>query len=314
MAKPVALFSSPDKRTPSVLFGFLWLLACAFLFASAAQGATVKDVRLGENGGKTRLVLDLDEQIPFTYFLLSDPYRMVIDLPQVTWDIEGTGVASGLGVVENYRFGQFQPGTSRMVLDLIGPAVVERIFILPPQSGYQYRLVVDLKPVRRETFLAAMEANPRKTPAYSSPIGDSQPPPMPSKRTIVLDAGHGGVDPGTIGVGGQREKDIVLATAKAIKKELEGTGNYRVLLTRGSDIYLPHRQRFEFARKAGADLFISIHADSIKNSKVRGATVYTLSETSSDKEAAALARKENKSDLIAATRPRNSSPTPKPHT
>ena len=300
MAKPMALFSSPDKRTLGVLFGFLWLLACFFLIASTAQGATVKGVRLGENAGKTRLVLDLDEQIPYTYFLLSDPYRVVIDLPKMTWDFEGTGVAVGLGVVENYRYGQFQPETSRIVLDLKDPAEVERIFILPPQSGYQYRLVIDLKPVRRETFLAAMKANPRKTQAYySPPIGNSQPPSMPSKRTIVLDAGHGGVDPGTIGAGGQREKDIVLATAKAVKKELERTGNYQVLLTRDTDIYIPHRQRFEFARKAGADLFISIHVDSIKNGKVRGATVYTLSETSSDKEAAALARKENKSDLIA---------------
>ena len=299
MAKPVALSFSPDRRTRCVLFGFLWLLACLFLIVNTAQGAAVKGVRLGENAGKTRLVLDLDEQIPYTYFLLSEPYRVVIDLPKVSWDFEGAGVTGGLGVVEDYRYGQFQPGTSRIVLDLTGPAVVERIFILPPQSGYQYRLVVDLKPVRHETFLAAIEANPGKTQPYSPPIRDSQPPPMPSKRTIVLDAGHGGVDPGAIGLGGQREKDIVLATAKAVKKELEKTGNYRVLLTRDTDIYIPHRQRFEYARKAGADLFISIHADSIKNSKVRGATVYTLSETSSDKEAAALARKENKSDLIA---------------
>ena len=299
MAKQVAFTLNPYKRTQGVLFGFLWLLAFLFLMAGVADAASVKSVRLGENAGKTRLVLDLDEKISYSYFLLSDPYRVVIDLPAVTWDFEGSGVSNGLGVIENYRYGQFQPGTSRMVLDLIDPARVDKIFILPPQGGYGYRLVIDLAPVRRDAFLTAMAETPRKTTVYTPPTGNSQPPPMPSKRTIVLDAGHGGVDPGTIGSKGQREKDIVLETAKAIKKELERTGNYRVLLTRDSDIYIPHRQRFEFARKAGADLFISIHADSIKNKKVRGATVYTLSEISSDKEAAALARKENKSDLIA---------------
>jgi len=300
MARPRALLSSADKRTPGVLFGFLLVLLMIFMaFEATVQAAAVKAVRFGENGGKTRLVLDLDEQIPYSYFLLSDPYRVVIDLPQVSWDFEGSGVGNGLGLVEDYRYGQYQPGTSRMVLDLKDPAEVEKIFLLPPQSGYTYRLVIDLNPVRREEYLAAMNAKPRETPAYKPPIGDSQPLPMPSKRTIVLDAGHGGVDPGTIGAKGQREKDIVLATAREVKRQLESTGNYRVLLTRDSDIYIPHRQRFEYARNAGADLFISIHADAIDNKKVRGATVYTLSETSSDKEAAALARKENKSDLIA---------------
>ncbi|MEE8258112.1 MAG: N-acetylmuramoyl-L-alanine amidase [Sphingomonadales bacterium] len=299
MKGPQALLSSLDKRTPSVLFGFIWLLAAFFLVFSDAYAATVKSVRLGENAGKTRLVLDIDQNVKFSYFLLADPYRIVLDLPDLTWAVEGNGDGTGTGVIETYRYGQFQPGTSRVVLDLAAPAEVERIFILPPQSGYKYRLVVDLNPVTPAEFLVAMQKSASAVPVYTPPSQSSAPKPMPSKRTIVIDAGHGGVDPGAIGAGGQKEKKIVLATALEIKRELEKTGNYRVLLTRDTDIFIPHRQRFEYARNAGADLFISIHADAIKNKKIRGATVYTLSEKASDRESAALARKENKSDLIA---------------
>ena len=202
-----ALQTSLGKRTPSVLFGFLWLLASLFLLISTTEAATVKSVRLGENADQTRLVLDID--------------------------------GSGTGVIEAYRYGQFQPGTSRVVLDLKEPAAVDRIFILPPQSGYKYRLVVDLRPVAPSEFLVAMQKSASAVPVYTPQNNVNTPKPMPSKRTIVLDAGHGGVDPGTIGSGGQKEKSIVLETARAIKRELEKTGNYRVLLTRDRGCFYP---------------------------------------------------------------------------
>ena len=117
---------------------------------------------------------------------------------------------------------------------------------------------------------------------------------------VVIDPGHGGRDPGSLGPNGEREKDAVLAIAKAIKAELESSGRYRAILTRDTDIYIPHRERTDMARKTDADLFISIHADSFpKDRSVSGATIYTLSETASDKEAARLASRENRSDVIA---------------
>ncbi|MCW8863187.1 MAG: N-acetylmuramoyl-L-alanine amidase, partial [Rhodospirillales bacterium] len=124
-------------------------------------------------------------------------------------------------------------------------------------------------------------------------------PGVPARRVIVIDPGHGGVDPGAIGVSGIYEKNITLSVAREIKKSLESTGRYKVVLTRDRDIFIRLRDRFEIARKAGADLFLSIHADTIRDRNIRGASVYTLSEKASDKEAAALAEQENKADLIA---------------
>ena len=124
-------------------------------------------------------------------------------------------------------------------------------------------------------------------------------PQIPGKRIIAVDAGHGGVDPGTIGYSKTYEKHVTLAMARELKKQLEATGRYKVVLTRDRDIFLRLRDRVKVARQAGADLFISVHADSIQNRKTRGLSVYTLSEKASDKEAAKLAAKENKADVIA---------------
>ena len=302
MPGPVVTRLKVGERTQRVLFGFLWSMAAlAFLmFSSVSDAASVKNVRLGESAGKTRFVVDIDREIAYTYMLLENPYRIVIDLPEVEWQMGNTGIGEGLGLVADYRYGLFQAGTSRLVLDLTGPAVVERVFMLGPQSGYDYRLVIDLEPASQAAFSTEMnQLRSENRKAYNPPSTQVTPAPVSNIRTVVLDAGHGGVDPGTLSVLGIPEKTVVLDVVKAIKKELEASGNYRVLLTRDRDIYVPHAKRVEFARNAGADLFISIHGDSIANKKVRGATIYTLSEKASDKEAAALARKENKSDLIA---------------
>jgi N-acetylmuramoyl-L-alanine amidase len=150
--------------------------------------------------------------------------------------------------------------------------------------------------------------NPDPTPsvASSAPAGASLAmvtpmlkPSGPKKRLIAIDPGHGGIDPGATGVSGVYEKNITMAVARAVKRRLQATGRYEVLLTRDRDVFVRLRDRVEIARKAGADLFLSIHADTIANKKIRGASVYTLSEKASDKEAAALAEQENKADLIA---------------
>ena len=287
-------------------------LLCALLITvsvASAQPAKVLGARLGVYPDYTRFVIDLDQEVDFTYFLLPDPYRIIIDMPEIDWNAPPGKVTSGGGLISGLRYGLFKPGTFRVVLDVAQPSLVSKIFSLPPGGGKPNRLVVDLKPTGREAFLTAsrqsMEAYSARSRNDTSATEKSVDVAVQSGRggeekpLIAIDAGHGGVDPGAIGVGNVYEKDLTLAAARQLAETLTASGRYRVLLTRDKDVFLKLRQRVEIARKAGADLFISLHADSIANPKHRGASVYTLSENASDKEAAALASKENKADVIA---------------
>ena len=268
-----------------------------------AAEPSVSAVRLGQHPDKTRFVMELSAKAPYEVFTLSNPYRVVIDLPRVDWKIpEEKMGATDVGLVRALRFGLFSPTMSRVVLDAEAPVAIDKVFRLAPRENYPHRLVVDLKPVSQAEFASLSDTRvtsdqplpkPNRQDRSPSPdAGDSRP-------TIVIDAGHGGVDPGAIGVSGTYEKDIVLDYARDLADALEATGRYRVVMTRRQDIFLPLRKRVELARKADGDLFISLHANTHPSGKIRGASVYTLSETSSDKEAAQLAAKENKSDVIA---------------
>lgn len=264
-----------------------------------AQDIDITGVRFGKNGQTTRFVIDVSAQIKPRIFMLASPRRLVIDIPRSNWKSQKTVKASGL--VEKYRHGLFSTDTYRIVLDLKDPAIVQKSFSLPAGNGYSNRYVIDLKKTSQSDFLAAVKSSKpqiAKTVAQA-PVLDTEQKPYDGKRVIVVDAGHGGPDPGTLGRYGSNEKILTLKISREIKKELEKTGRYRVYLTRNKDIYIPHRKRFEVAKRLGADLFISVHVDSIANSKVRGGTVYTLNENASDKEAARLAAKENKSDILA---------------
>lgn len=273
------------------------------------EKTTVHGLRVGVHGDKTRLVMDMDGEASFNSFVLADPYRIVIDLSEVRFAIPAGKKANLVGGVAGYRFGLFEPGTSRLVFDLAEPRVISAAFELPPRDGRGHRLVMDLRRVSRESFLNASKASIAKLTAArrQSPAPEPGAPsgrtaaakPKNAKKIIVLDPGHGGVDPGAIGASGSYEKTVVLAAAKTLKRVLEETGRYEVVLTRTVDRFLRLRQRVAVSRASDADLFISIHADSIADKRLRGASIYTLSEQSSDKEAARLAEQENKSDIIA---------------
>ena len=269
-------------------------------------------VRVGAHADFTRFVLELEKPSPYRLLTLQDPYRIVVDLPQVKWSAPGSAVAGkGAGLIEKYRFGQFQAGVSRFVLDLAAPSAIKAHFRLGPEPGAGHRLVIDLKKTDANAFAAALGTLESgdwgtQTAALEKPAGPvirapvrNPPKSAPSKRTIIIDPGHGGVDPGAIGSSGVYEKAIVLAFAKNLRDRLRKTGRYRVVLTRSSDVYIPLRKRYEVAHNNEADLFISVHADAHHTSSLRGFSVYTLSEKASDKEAAALAAKENKSDILA---------------
>ncbi len=281
--------------------------AGSVLWPAVARAAGVASaIRVHDHTTHTRLVLELSENIDFSIFSLADPYRIVADLPELDWTMEGAALPPQTGVVKAVRYGLFQPGQARIVIDLVDPAGVKNAFVLPATGDTPYRLVIDLEKTSREVFmaaagpqnrvgrLAAVTAKPQQTKAIIDP-GKKKPNP---KKLIVVDPGHGGVDPGAIGLSGVYEKAITLAAAKQLKTRLEATGRYRVQLTRERDVSLELAERREIARRAEADLFISLHADSIGNKSVRGLSVYTLSEKASDREAELLAEKENNSDRI----------------
>jgi N-acetylmuramoyl-L-alanine amidase len=256
-------------------------------------------VRLVEEAEHSRLEVELSDPVEAKLFTLTGPDRVVIDLPEVLWRQTSAARPSGRSAIKSYRYGLFRQGNSRFVVDLNSPVRASESRILPPESGSGYRLVVDLYPTTAQAFAASAGWPGDASPPTVSPVASFLPPPSGGKYVIVVDAGHGGVDPGTHGRSGMLEKDLVLAVAMRVRDALESTGRYTVRLTRDRDVFIPLRERVEIARAARGDLFISLHADSNEERDIRGASVYTLSEAASDREAAKLAEKENMSDAIA---------------
>ena len=274
-----------------------------------AAAPTATDIRIGSHADKTRFVIDISDDVKFKVFTLSDPYRVVIDLPEIGWRLPGNVMARKTGVIDKFRYGLFRTGLSRVVLDIKKPVKIKAAFMLPPAEGKRYRLVLDLAPTTRTQYLAALRppTTARPQPAaenYPESSSGILPPSRKPQKTaikkhvIVIDPGHGGIDPGSTS-GRVFEKHITLAAARAIKTHLEASGKYKVRLTRKKDSFIRLRRRIAIARAHQAELFISLHADAIRNKRIRGLSVYTLSEKASDKEAAELADKENKADLIA---------------
>ena len=280
---------------------FISLIGTNQTSADSDPGTQVTEIRIWEHPSYTRLVLELTQEVKPSILLISNPYRIVVDLPRTEF-LVSMAQQEQVGVVKSFRFGLFKPEVSRLVVDLASPAVVARNFLLMPSDQKPYRLVLDFRSVSNEEFTVA--AVKTRTTESSADTGLEDTPlhyeeNVDKQFTIVVDAGHGGVDPGAIGKNGFYEKTVALAAAKELKKALEKFGTYRVVLTRDTDVYLPLKQRVAIARQVAGDLFVSIHADSIKNQNIRGGHVYTLSEKASDKAAQALAEKENQSDVIA---------------
>jgi N-acetylmuramoyl-L-alanine amidase len=283
----------------SVITCFMALAILPALHSTGAAEPTVTAARIGVTPAKTRFVLEMDRKVAFQYFTLAAPYRVVIDLPEVAWSFPKQRVKPD-GLIKDFRYGLFRDGVSRVVLDAKGPVAISKSFMLSPRGGHGWRIVIDLKRVSRKAFFQRIRP---RTMAGAPPAGlPPKPIPLAKRATsnlIAIDPGHGGIDPGTIGINGSLEKRVVLAVAKGIARRLRKSGKYRVILTRKRDVFVPLRERIAIARTAGARLFISLHADSIKNPHIRGGAIYTLSERASDKEAGSLAAKENKTDLIA---------------
>ncbi|MGN6748103.1 MAG: N-acetylmuramoyl-L-alanine amidase [Xanthobacteraceae bacterium] len=278
-------------------------LAAAPPAAPAAADAfpVATDARLGGDETQTRFVMDLSRKIDLHVFTLADPYRVVVDIPQITFRLPAKAGETGRGLIKAFRFGLVMAGGSRIVIDLVKPARVEKAFVVDPADGAPARLVLELLASDRDSFLRKITLDQRSAHAEAPLAREQQASSGDARPLIVLDPGHGGIDTGTKGPSGQMEKDIVLDVAKRLREKVETAGKYRVLLTRSDDTFVPLAERVRVAREAGAALFISIHADSLphREGDAQGATVYTLSETATDPAAARLAEQENRADVIA---------------
>ena len=268
--------------------------------AGADSFPVATDARLGGDDSQTRFVLELSRKTELRAFTLADPYRVVIDLPQVTFRLPPKMGDVGRGLVKAFRFGLVMAGGSRIVFDLSKPARIEGASVTETAPGGPARMSLELTSTDRESFLRRAELDTR--PARADAV-----PPVPAaaagdaRSLVVLDPGHGGIDTGTKGPNGETEKDIVLKVAERLRQRIEKAGKYRVLMTRTDDTFVPLADRVRFARNASAALFVSIHADALprREGDAQGASVYTLSDTASDSEAARLAEQENRADIIA---------------
>jgi len=254
---------------------------------SWAGPLAVQDARLWTAPDHTRVVLDLNGPVKYRVFRLKSPERIVLDMHKVALHTQLAGLARQDPVLAGIRYGTPKKGMLRLVMD-VKETVQPRSFLLKPMYGKPYRLVVDLLRKEKEAHIAVTASQVRAR----------------KEITIAVDAGHGGEDPGAIGLRGVREKNVTLAVAKRLARAINAQAGMRAILTRKGDYFVPLVRRVRLARKAKADLMISIHADSVRKRSVSGASVYTMSEKgASDHMAAMLARKENASDAIGGVRP-----------
>jgi N-acetylmuramoyl-L-alanine amidase len=258
-------------------------------------------VRLGGDDAQTRMVVDLSEKIDMRAFTLANPYRVVVDLPQVTFQFPPRTGETGRGLIKAFRYGLVMQGGSRMVIDLARPARIDKAFVLDAANDQPARLVLDLAASDRDAFMRAIalenrvpERTSRKAERNDKPAADPRP-------LIVIDPGHGGIDNGTRASSGEMEKTIVLEFSLMLRDKIEKTGKYRVAMTRTDDTFVALGDRVDLARSRQAALFISIHADALARGEgdAQGATIYTLSERASDAAAARFAEAENRADVIA---------------
>ena len=299
-------------------------LILVLLWLPQAQAAiTVSAARIWPAEDYTRLTLESAKPIDYKMFTVNNPARVVVDLTDVSLHGALAGLAGKVGnddpYVKGIRIGQFKPHVVRLVLDL-KTEVKPQIFNLKPVASYGYRLVLDIYPkVAKDPLMALLDkpdasappttaAEPKvttstdkmPTPAASQtkPVA-SQPEMRKRKLVIVIDAGHGGEDPGAHGRHGTLEKNVTLAIARRLGKLVDATDDMRAVLTRDGDYFIPLHMRVVKARKAHADLFVSIHADSYISPRASGSSVFALSEHGATSAAARwLAKNENEADLI----------------
>ena len=269
--------------------------------APAPVFPVASEARLAGDDKQTRFVLELDRKVDLRAFALADPYRVVVDVPQVDFQLPPQTGQAGRGLIKAFRYGLVMPGGSRIVMDLTRPAAIEKAYVVEAANGQPPKLVVELTATDRASFMRTLSANSRAELRPAAPPDPVKSAPDDKRPIVIIDPGHGGIDNGTQASSGELEKQIVLDFASALRERLEKSGKYRVVMTRSDDTFIPLADRVKIARDQQAQLFVSVHADALPRGEgdAQGATIYTLSDTASDAEAARLAESENRADVIA---------------
>jgi N-acetylmuramoyl-L-alanine amidase len=274
-------------------------LCLAGIGHARAKDAIVTDIRVSEVGDKTHFEVDLSKAVGFTVDVLPDPYRVIIDVAGVNFDLPPGIGRKGQGLISAFRYGVVEEGRSRIVIDTTSPVLIENSSAQPAKGKRPARLIVELQASTAEQFAATFAKDHPEAKAKAPIVAQAQPIQEKAQKIIVIDPGHGGIDPGALSPHKTLEKDVVLNYGNALRKELEKSGRYKIVMTRRDDTFVPLEKRVAIARDSGADLFIAIHADTVQGQQARGTTIYTVSDKASDAEAEALAAKENKADVIA---------------
>lgn len=280
----------------------LCLLALMLGMAAAEpRRVQVDSFKMAGDAARVRIVMQMDREPQLRWSLLRGPHRLVLDLSDTVLSIDPDDTAAR-GLVTDIRFGSLDESASRVIFATDGPFEVQGLDVIANEASPGYRLVADIVAASEDRFESALAEQITTTGSTTGGKGDrvGNSPGVPAKRyTIVIDPGHGGIDSGAEGAGGTLEKAVTLSFSQELRDALAKNPQLSVHLTRDDDHFLRLDERVRIARQYGADLFISVHADTIKYKGVRGATVYTVSDQASDADAAALAARENLSDELA---------------
>ncbi len=282
------------------------VLGCAFSVTALAKDAIATAVRITGDEHQTQFQIDLSKALGFTVDVVPDPYRVIIDVAGLNFDLPPGIGQKGQGLISSFRYGIIDEGRSRIVLDTKGAVLIESSQAQPAKGKKPAHLIVNLLASSPENF-SETYAKDHGTEPNLATASIPKPPfkpklaeaPSDQRKVIVIDPGHGGIDPGALSPTKTLEKAVVLNYGKALRKELEKSGFYKVVMTRSDDTFVTLEKRVDIARENKADLFIAIHADTVHGQQARGITMYTVSDQASDAEAEALAQKENRADIIA---------------
>ncbi|WP_187970955.1 N-acetylmuramoyl-L-alanine amidase [Aquibium microcysteis] len=302
---------SQDQGRRLLRSGFAWFAAFLALLIGqvtavaapeAGEGALrAHAYRMAGDAVRMRVVVEFDREPDMKWFLLRGPHRLIVDLPATTFAFEPDQL-DPRGLVAGVRYGNLGTGSSRIILTGKGPFTVENLSLLQNENSPGHRMVIDIVADSEAAFeraLADQAATTASTVTTDKSDRVGVRPPVEKPFTIVVDPGHGGIDGGAKSVSGTAEKDLTLSFSRELVERLKSRGNLNVFMTRDDDVFLRLDDRVRIARQHEADLFVSIHADTISLPGIRGATVYTISEKASDEVARAAAERENLSDSVA---------------
>lgn len=301
-----------NKLNARNLCVLLAMLCSAFFYvgpATAADNAPLSALtyRMAGDDLRMRVVIMFDQEPKFSTLLLGNPHRLVFDLPETRFGFDENSLAAR-GIVSRVRYGLVGKNRSRLILTMRGPFDLESVQVIKNETTSGYRLVADMVATSEQQFSKKLAASNDVTGSTGQHAGIKAASVLSDNEKgrpfiVMIDPGHGGIDSGAESLSGIKEKDLTLAFGQELRDRLMKESNIKVLMTRDDDKFLRLSERVRLARQYSADLFISIHADTINQGDIRGATVYTISDKASDSVARAMAERENKSDSIGGAAP-----------